>query len=362
MDDPVRLLTRSGLDDLVVELLRQMEGSGTPRNTVRARERDLVYISAWKRLTFGEALRWPESEGVALRFAQDHWEALLDKPADHPARRVAEEMIALGLRRSLDRNAAATVDRRIASWGALHSWQKLDSPFSMESVRRTRQAKRRKRDDVRLAKGAQPITVDILKEILAACPQTMIGLRDRALVATAWASGGRRRSEIAALRYDDLDLSAYRSSGLVAIRLSRRTKPDLTGEGSVQLTGRAARHLVVWLKKGGISSGYVFRAISKADRVLERGLSDSGVRDVVQAALRRAGYEKGFSSVHGLRSGFLTQAARDGVPIHAAMEMSQHRSITGAAAYYEDANLGDSPIIDLLDRTGRTRRKPSERK
>jgi len=41
-------------------------------------------------------------------------------------------------------------------------------------------------------------------------------------------------------------------------------------------------------------------------------------------------------SAHGLRSGYLTEAANRGIPLPEAMQQSQHRSLTQAAAYYNN--------------------------
>ena len=38
---------------------------GTPPNTLRAYERDLIYLTAWKQAAFGAGLTWPEEEAVA---------------------------------------------------------------------------------------------------------------------------------------------------------------------------------------------------------------------------------------------------------------------------------------------------------
>lgn len=43
---------RSALEDLYVR--------GTPETTLRAYERDLVYLTAWKLAAFGTPLVWPE--------------------------------------------------------------------------------------------------------------------------------------------------------------------------------------------------------------------------------------------------------------------------------------------------------------
>ena len=56
------------------EALNDLYARGTPENTRRAYERDLIYLSAWKKMRFADepALAWPESEDVALRFILDH--------------------------------------------------------------------------------------------------------------------------------------------------------------------------------------------------------------------------------------------------------------------------------------------------
>jgi len=42
-------------------------------------------------------------------------------------------------------------------------------------------------------------------------------------------------------------------------------------------------------------------------------------------------------SAHGLRSGYLTEAAQRGVSLPEAMQQSQHRSVQQAASYYNEA-------------------------
>jgi integrase len=330
----------------LTDLLRQ----GTPANTLRAYERDLVYITAWKRAAFDADLAWPESEEVALRFVLDHSEDLAAQPPDYGPRRIAEALIAAGLRRSLARPAPATVDRRIASWRAFHGFRNLDSPFEAPGLRRARKASRRAAAHKPAPKAARPITRDVLDRLVEACPPTLAGMRDRALLETAWASGGRRRSELAGLRREDLDLERFDATGEVKIALLATKTTEAGKTPRLLLRGTAARRLVAWLDAAKIDAGPVFRAVSKADKALPRGLSESGVRDVIRAALRRAGYEKGYSSAHGLRSGFLTEAARSGIPLQAAAQLSLHRSIVQAAQYYRDAELSDNPAVDLRDR------------
>ncbi len=77
----------------------------------------------------------------------------------------------------------------------------------------------------------------------------------------------------------------------------------------------AADALKAWLEAARIKSGPVFRRIDRWERVSERGLSPFGVNYVVKQCLKRAGHGSKAYSAHGLRAGFLTQAAKDGVPL-----------------------------------------------
>ena len=100
------------LSDADEAALSDLYRRGTPPNTLRAWERDLAYIGAWKMAAFGRPLDWPEDEKVALRFILDHAQDLTNKKG--PAQDVALTLVAIGLRRELTCPAPATLDRRIA--------------------------------------------------------------------------------------------------------------------------------------------------------------------------------------------------------------------------------------------------------
>lgn len=190
---------------------------GTPPNTLRAWERDLAYIAACKMASFGRPLDWPEDEKVALRFVLDHAQDLTGKPG--AAQDVAMELIAIGLRRELTCPAPATLDRRIASWQAFHRMRNLPSPFSAPLVQQARQKARRANARPRAPKSPKPVTRDVLEAMLRTCDATHRGIRDRAMLMLAFASGGRRRSEIAALNVEDIGRDDFNTKGLLWVRL-----------------------------------------------------------------------------------------------------------------------------------------------
>lgn len=175
---------------------------------------------------FGQPLAWREDEKVALRFILDHAQDLTTKKGS--AREVAMELITIGLRRELTCPAPATLDRRIASWQAFHRMRNLPSLFSAPLVQQARQKARHANARPRVPKSPKPVTRDILEALLATCDATHRGIRDRAMLMLAFASGGRRRSEITALNVADIGLDDFEAKGLVWIRLleTKTTKKD----------------------------------------------------------------------------------------------------------------------------------------
>jgi integrase len=319
---------------------------GTPANTLRAWERDLAYISAWKAAAFGAPLAWPEAEAVALRFVLDHTVDLTDRPGS--AQEAAMELIALGLRRALSCPASATLDRRIASWRAFHRMRNLASPFEAPLLKQARAKGRKAASRPRVAKSPRPIDRAMLETLLATCGDDLRGLRDRAILMLGFGSGGRRRSEITNLYREDIDAEAYASKGLIWIRLLETKTTDKANAPRLPLKGRAARAVMGWIAASETTAGPLFRPISRSGRALSRKLAPDAIRVILRHRLRCAGLPEDHASPHGLRAGFLTQAALDGAPLAAAMKLSLHRSAVQAQRYYADVEIEDNPATNLL--------------
>ena len=192
------------------------------------------------------------------------------------------------------------------------------------------------------------MTRDVLDKLLATCAaETLVDLRDAAVLLVAFASGGRRRSEVAGLRVEDLieepevladpaDATSRRLPCL-AIRLIRTKTDAAEDDARALLIGRPVTALKLWLARAGIDQGPVFRAVDRWLGVSSKPLSPQAVNQIVKRRCALAGLDPTLFSAHGLRSGFLTEAARQGVPLPEAMAQSRHRSLTQAARYYNDA-------------------------
>ncbi len=120
--------------------------------------------------------------------------------------------------------AAATIKRRLAAIRKVHALLRFENPVTDEAVIiALRRARRMKRERPRQALG---LTKDIRDRLIAACPDTLPGLRDRAMIALG-DDTLCRRSELIGLRAEDL---ARTSDGAAQI-LVRRSKNDPFGAG-----------------------------------------------------------------------------------------------------------------------------------
>jgi len=123
----------------------------------------------------------------------------------------------------------------------------------------------------------------------------------------------------------------------LSIALGRTKTAGADDDSAVLLVGPPVEALRAWLERAHIQKGAVFRGIDQWEAIEDRALTPQAVNLIVKRRCVLAGLDPAEYSAHGLRSGYLTEAARAGVPLPEAMQQSQHRSIQQAASYYNDA-------------------------
>ncbi|MGO4138525.1 site-specific integrase [Rhizobium brockwellii] len=346
------------LTDHDVETLRHLVNQGMGDNTLRALTSDLAYLEAWGLAATGRSLPWPAPEALLLKFVAHHlWdpqrrETDLDHgmPAD-----VDENLRSQGFLKSVGPHAPATVRRRLANWSTLTKWRGFDGAFASPALKSAIRLAIRAAPRQRLRKSAKAVTGDVLAKLLATCAtDSLRDLRDRAILMVAFASGGRRRSEIAGLRRKQLtveppiEVPDGPPLPSLAIHLGRTKTTTGEQDDIVYLTGRPVEALNAWMAAAKIDSGSVFRAIGRWGTVSRRAIDPQSVNAILKQRAEMAGLDSGEFSAHGLRSGYLTEAANRGIPLPEAMEQSLHRSVQQASSYYNSATRREGQASRLL--------------
>lgn len=346
------------LTDQDVETLRHLVNEGMGANTLRALTSDLAYLQAWSLAATGTSLPWPAPEALLLKFVAHHlWDPEKRKTEPDHGMPIGVE---LNLRdqkflRSTGPHAPDTVRRRLANWSTLTRWRGLDGAFASPALKSAIRLAVRAVPRTRRRKSKKAVTGDVLAKLLATCASDSLrDLRDRAILMVAFASGGRRRSEIANLRAEQLSVEApIEVAGgpplpSLAIHLGR-TKTS-TGEldDVVYLTGRPVEALNAWMATAKIDGGSVFRGIGRWGTVSRRALDPQSINAILKQRAEMAGLEAADFSAHGLRSGYLTEAANRGIPLPEAMEQSRHRSVQQASSYYNNATRRSGRAARLL--------------
>jgi len=232
--------------------------------------------------------------------------------------------------------AVATLQHRLIAIHRAHTDIGLPSPVMDNLVKRTMQGIRRTMGTKQ--RRVTALAKDDLVEMMAHIDQQlpMKAARDKALLLIGFA-GAFRRSELVALRHDDM---AMYDNGLEL--LLRRSKTDQEGAGRTVFIPYArgnrcpVKALKSWLELAEITAGPLFRPINRYDQVVgSKALTPQSVALIVKAAVRLMAGNEAAKMVagHSLRAGYCTEAAMIGLQPYQIREQTGHRSDVTLARY-----------------------------
>ena len=242
-------------------------------------------------------------------------------------------------------NSLSTIRVTLAAIVAAHRMSQHDDPTKHEVVRAVVQGLRREQGSAQ--KQVAPILTDTLRKMIEACPETPTGHRDRAMLLLGFA-GAFRRSELAALRLEDLD---WRTEGLV-VNL-QRSKTDQGGEGRrigipygsdpITCPVRVLRSWLAWMaqearRRPPVAPSALFPALSPSGG-LGAALGGRAVAQMIKRAAERVGVDPATVSGHSLRAGFATQAAMSGAAERAIARQTGHKNLQTLRKYIREGTL-----------------------
>lgn len=229
-----------------------------------------------------------------------------------------------------------SITRRVVGISRAHVSQGLPDPAKHDLVRVVLRGVRKTHGKPQ--RQAAPLLKQDLLTLLPLMQGTK-GVRDRALILLGFAAA-LRRSELVAIDVQDLQ---FVCEGLVVSL--RKSKTDQEGEGrkigvpNGRTAGCPVKAVQYWLEHGQITSGPIFRSVTKGGKVNAERLTAQSVSLVIKGYTQAAGLPAADFSGHSLRSGLVTSAAQAGVATHKIMAQTGHRSVDMLNRYIRDGNL-----------------------
>jgi integrase len=246
-----------------------------------------------------------------------------------------------------ERFKASTIQRHVASISVAHQAKGFDSPTHAMLVRTALKGIRRTIGITREKKS--PVRVCHLIHLSDVLPKNLQGIRDKAMFLVGYA-GAFRRSELVGLNLEDVRLVPE------GVRITvRKSKTDQESAGhtkDINYAGYApncpVKALKLWVEKANIESGPLFRPINRHDQVLAHRLASQSVAFIVKRVVTALKLDPEQFSGHSLRSGFVTDAIKNGIQSQVIRRVTGHRSESTLAEYFREADTFDYNIISKL--------------
>jgi len=230
--------------------------------------------------------------------------------------------------------AASTVKHRIVAIRKVHRLVNLPDPTNFEIVDIAFRRARRKK--LARPKQALGLNEDLRDQLIEACDNTTVGIRNKALISVGYDTLCRR-SELVALRVEDIE---RRKSG--ARILVRRAKNDPFGTGRKAAISRRGLDLLdKWLSHAEIKNGPIFRPVYNGV-ICSRFLNPYTVTRILKQAAECAGTETSIVqqiSSHSMRVGAAQDLILNGHNILMVMAAGGWRSINIVGRYVENVDL-----------------------
>lgn len=320
-------------------------------NTQRSYETGLRLFAAWYLLTYRRPPTLPFPTEAVAHFVADYAEGEGRKRSDtHEA--VDEALVRAGYKASPGPLLFATLKQRLAAITSLHAEHNFTSPTAAPAIKLLMKAARvqaKYAGRLRPRKKAPLLRDDILAMSEVETGGPVVDLRDRALVLFGFASGGRRRSEIAAACWEHLTTRTV--DGALAFDYELQDGKRLKHPKKKPVRGAAAVALKAWAdavrdqSPDGKLEGPIFRRIY-GSRIMPEGLSGLQVARIVKKRAGLAGIELDIGA-HSLRRGFITEGHRQGRSPKDMMDLTDHTSVQTYFDYIE-TDVHTNPASDVL--------------
>ena len=237
----------------------------------------------------------------------------------------------------VEKYCLSTIKRRLCAIAFVHRIRDVAAPTDSNVVRLAVRRASRKR--ARRPKQVRGLTNTLRVKIIAACPSTLAGLRDAALISVGYDTLCRR-SELAAMQIEHVTLQGDETASVII----PRSKSDICGDGRVAyLSPPTTALLTRWLGQANLRAGPLFRGLH-LNRPSETSLATSSIRRLIKRATIRAGFDASIAkelSGHSMRVGAAQDMMVAGFDALAIMQAGGWKSANVVLRYVENAATKD---------------------
>ena len=255
------------------------------------------------------------------------------RPHEYPWLPASPSSVAEFVDLQIEHHCLSTIKRRLCAIAFAHRLANLPTPTDHNTVRLA--VRRASRLKVRRPKQVRGLTRTILATITAACPNTLPGLRDAALISVGYDTLCRS-SELAIMQVNHV---RFEEDGAATLFVPR-SKSDVAGDGRIAyLSPDTALALSRWLDASGLRGGVLFRALHLS-RPYDGALATSSIRRIIKRATRRAGLDDSLArdlSGHSMRIGAAQDMMVAGFDALAIMQAGGWKSSNVVLRYVEHA-------------------------
>jgi site-specific recombinase XerD len=250
-------------------------------------------------------------------------------PADH-------EYISKYIKKlSTGKLKSASIRIAVASISAIHRLNDHQDPTSLPNVKI--ELRRMHRILGRESKQAAGINSDLLEKMLDTTDNSLRGLRDRALLMTAYDSMCRR-SELVSLMIEDTVIDTQNKT--IKIKL-RRSKTDQDGMGRwLYLSNKTQNALLAWINAANLIKGKLFRGIKKGLQITDE-LSSAQVNRIYKLIATKSRLEdtvvKNISG-HSMRVGAAQDLLVSGASLTLIMQRGRWSKADTVMRYIEQVS------------------------
>jgi site-specific recombinase XerD len=181
-----------------------------------------------------------------------------------------------------------------------------------KGIRRSRPVKPRSR---------QPLSIEELRNVIHQIPHDLRGLRDRAIILTAFA-GALMPNELRYLQHKDVRFDEF-----MWLRIGEPRQRQVSIGPGLRPATCPVHAMREWLEVAQIERGYVFREINVHGNLQQKQLGSGAIRYIILKRFVAAGLDAAQYGTQSLRSGFYKEAALSGLGIEFVAKHAGIRSV-----------------------------------